>query len=352
MDLFFRKTVESYAWRRSIRLGIAVLLAVIVDHYFSSTHQFWGAIAALVTLTVSLGSPLRQSLFHYFIIFLGVITSSVLLLWISQPEIFYPLALLGGIVVWALLAVSHGGEINTLKIPLILGLILVIGFFSPLSGDPMDRIHDITLGAIVGLIVNLLVFPDQVDKKFQQNSIAYYQVLEIFFAEILRRFLSPMKEQPIQALSPVFSAQYSLLPFWALQPGFNPRLRKSHHYFLSNSIQLTETLFSLDALSTLVVDPAMLEIFRIPLEKYTKNTHELFKVLLAKLENKSNIDIQFVSEDFMTEIVELENIFKEKVSPSLEALSLTKEYIDLADFIRDLKAIRLILIRLVESVLS
>lgn|SRR3990167_712711 len=338
--------------RRAFRIALAVFLATWITHYFSRTEEYWIVISSLMVMKTSLGAPLREHLIRFIIILFCALFSSVVLVAVSNEIIFYVLVLLVFLVIWGLLAVSYELEPHILCPPLMMAALLLVAMLAPYDPASViyDRVHDIIMGAFVGTLVGLTVFPERIEMIFRKNVFDILTLFSTFFSMLMTKLVrqdefNATEESKLMAMMLKLAC---ITPSWVYHSAFNPGLRKSYRYFLSVVMQISDALFSLHYLSSSfhdVLPPLLAEAIM----SYAKTTQQLFDLIISRLGDEALL-VDFFSNDFVRDVTELERSLQDTFPTSLEFLSISKEAVTLTMLVRDLKELRMALVRVAESI--
>lgn len=281
-------------WRFSLKLAFAIFISLFANHYFSPTHQGWIVLCTVLVMLTATGSALYQGLLRY-LFFLGIVVFVTELF--SSPDLLF------------------------------------------------GRVYDVSLGAVIGIVINLLIFPDKVDVEFRHATLPLLKSYSDYFIAIVDSLLRPDPLAVDNAKKKVEDCLL-VLPSWVYEIGFDITLQKSYQYFLFKVDHVGEILFSMHYLARHSFDPLLIEKIQKPLEQCKAGVQQFFSALVTVLAlKKLNEGI----EDFAGDIAKLENNFRAAVPLSLELLDISKEYIYLAEFIYELKELRTILLKLVEA---
>ena len=341
----------SHLFRRAFRVALAIFIATWISHYFSKTEEYWIATSALMVMKTSLGAPLREHLIRFIVILVCVFFSSLVLA-ATHDIIFSVLLTVTFLVIWALLAVSFELEPTVLSPPLLIAAILLVAILSPYDSSMVvyNRVHDITTGALVGTLIGLLILPERIEVIFRNNIVAILTLYSSFFSMIIAKILqdeySPLEEKKL--MSAMMQSPRNT-PDWVYHSAFNPGLKKSYCYFLSTVIQVSDALFSLHYISKLLSTEIVMPLDQV-IKQYSKTTQQLFDLIISKMKDESLV-IDFSTSDFSNDVIELEKQLQEHFPMSLEFLSVSKESAFLAAYVRDLRELRMTLIRLAEGVM-
>ena len=290
---------ERFETRQAFIVGFAVLLAVIVNDYFSFSHAAWMVVGALIVAQLARGAPLRQSLIYCVVM-----------------------------LVFAILLPPY------------------------VIDATRNRLIDIGMGALIGVLFQQILFPMKIYPAFRVGVLPILRLLQndlqreiYFFSHQLSKqiYLQQSSERMIALLQ-----SDSLYPEWVYAVGFNPGLRAGFRFFLIQLESIVEIFFSLHALIGAVSDAIDLDVISSEIGVVLKNNEYLFGTLIDHLSEcksqKTNNSI-----DLTGDIVALENALEQCVPVSLELLTIAPSAMILIAIVRDLKDLREILLLLIES---
>lgn len=130
--------LENNTVRRLLRIFLALSIAVCVDFFYAKTPEHWVIISALLVMTTLTGSALLQGLIRFAVLFVMV---SVGVLLFSDAQLLY----------------AH--------------------------------CYDVTLGAVIGILVNVMVLPDRVGVEFRRAIIPVLKAYRDYVSAIIELIL-------------------------------------------------------------------------------------------------------------------------------------------------------------------
>ncbi len=273
------------------KLIIVILLSLLVSYYFALAREFLVPLTAILVMQTSAGNILRQGLQRFLLIILIVALASFLL---QSMALFYA------------------------------------------------RIYDVTLGAVIGILVNLFVFPLPVDALFREEVILILTAYRKYFSEIVSLLLKQKQENG----SLVVANALQNFPNWVYKSGFDVALREGYRHFLLRIEQVGDVLFSLHYIARYQFDARFLQEISEQLTQCAKNVEDYFSALIATLELKK------ISEgvtDFIDNITSMEKEFIDYSALSLELLDIAKEDVLFAEFVYGLRDLHSMLSKLTEA---
>jgi hypothetical protein len=343
------KYLKAYDLQRALSIGLAVVIAILVNTYLSYSKEYWIVLVAFLMGQTTRGTPLRQSLIFFLTILITLIIAT-LLMTIHQPTIID--SILGVIFIISSYMVYINWPLTnqTFFLIMLAAIILLLATLSPVKNEPVMqvRIIDAIIGAIIGILCAQFVFPINLRKEFSagvvptlKSLIEYSDVLTDNFIgqEHHLHQVAEMKSKVEMA----FQTQSGIYPAWVYELGFNPGLRSGLRFFLINLERLGEILFSMNFLLTRTVDFPIHDLTLTIADSMHKNT-ELLRTLV---EYFANNQLKHSEADFTGDIIELENALQKTVPGNLELLDLSPANITLTAFVRDVKDMRQILLQLV-----
>jgi uncharacterized membrane protein YgaE (UPF0421/DUF939 family) len=150
-------TTRSVAARNSVRTGVGLALAVAVTHLFPVQHGFWVVLGAMVVLgssALSTGTKVVQAVVGTAV---GVTVGALLIAAVGvDPPVLWsllPIAVFGAAYLPRLSFIA-GQAVVAMTVLIILNLIAPTGWQIGLL-----RIEDVAMGAGVGIVVSLLLWP-------------------------------------------------------------------------------------------------------------------------------------------------------------------------------------------------
>jgi len=294
MKLFFIK--------RLLSITLAFLISAVISYYFSKSEYYWMPIATLFVMQTSLGAPLRQGLLRFFLFLFTVIAGTGIILFIHPASfsIFYA------------------------------------------------RGYDISVGALIGIVSNLIIFPIHIDVLFRKELVLVLNSYANYLASILDLLLQKenAKEGAENKKQCVEKVVLQFSPTWVYTPGFSVDLRQGYRHFLVMTGRLEQILFSLHHIARHPFSPVFLKDMNSPLISYVDHANKILQAIVTLLNLKK---ITEALDDLSDEVRILEKEFQTQVPFSIELLSLSKDYIYFAALIADLKDFRKTLLFLAEA---
>ena len=124
---------SSFFLKRGISFAVSLLLALIVEYYFSFSHEYLVVITAVFVMFSQIGNVVMQGLQRLLLVVLLVI----LFTWIFNR-----------------------------------------------SGNLYPRIYDVAMGGAIGIAVNLFILPRKADKEFRTAILPLLRAYENYFNAI------------------------------------------------------------------------------------------------------------------------------------------------------------------------
>jgi uncharacterized membrane protein YccC len=150
--------IHSVVARNSLRTGVGLALAVAVSHLFPMLHGFWvvlGTMAVLASSALVTRTKMVQAVTGAAV---GVTVAAVLIaaFTIAPPALWslLPIAVFGSAYLLRLFSFAVAHAVTTLTTLIILDLMVPTGWRIGLL-----RIEDVAMGAGVGMVVSLLLWP-------------------------------------------------------------------------------------------------------------------------------------------------------------------------------------------------
>lgn len=277
-----------------LRIMLGLFLAFIVNRYYSFSHEWWLPLATFMVMLTDTGSAIYQGVIRYIVLLLVM----GMLSWIFKSDEWVHV-----------------------------------------------RAYDITLGALIGIVVNSAIFPDRVDVLFRQ---AVEPILKCYIAYLqsIIHLLLTQEKLPADKQKIRLEKALQKLPTWVYETGFDLALQKGHRYFVMKVNEVSEILFSMHHLARYPFSHELLEVITTPLSESGKKGEQFFHAL------NNALNLQFVSTefiDFYQEIENMENNFRKKVPLSVDVLDISKEYVYLIEFIYHFRELHDILIKMAEA---
>ncbi len=289
-----KKLIEVNAARHVFRVLCALSIAFILNYYVVRSMQGWLPFSTMMVMLTPTGSALYQGLLRFFIISGIVIVGSL---------IFPPIYLL------------H------------------------------MRMYYVAIGALVGILANIIILPDRVDYECRNAFVPVLKSYTYYFSAIVNLLL---KKNLLDAEREKIKVEKNLqkLPQWIYEAGFDVALQKGYRYFFMKVGQMGEILFAMHHLARYPFSDELLNAIREPLLQCIPCVEQFIFSLITILELKKLTEGIV---DFGAELAEIEEKFRVMVPPLLEVLEVEKDTVYLAEFIYDLRDFRSAMLRLTEA---
>ncbi len=291
-----KKLIKVNSVRHLTRILCALIIALIVNYLATGTQQGWLPFTTVVVMLTSTGSALYQGLWRFLFISIAVIAGSLIF---SSVHFLYA------------------------------------------------RMYDVVLGALIGILANLIILPDRVDVEYRLTFIpilkSYAKYFSALVSALINGNLTAVEQQKIMV-----EQHMQKLPVWIYEAGFDLALQKGYRYFFMKVSQIGEILFAIHHLVRFHYDKDLVDTIREPLLQCVLRVEQFIAALNTVLGLKK------LSEgllDFDAELAEIERRFKKRLPSDLEVASITttKEYVYLTEFLFDLRELRGALLRLTET---
>jgi hypothetical protein len=210
------------------------------------------------------------------------------------------------------------------------------------------RLSDISIGAVIGILVNLSIFPSRVDEEFRSSVIPmlniYSEYLTCIF-DLLFKGKDSLSNTQAQRINfeKIIQAQSAFFPMWVYESGLSVTLQPGHRHFLVMIERIGQILLSMHQIARQQIDDTLLQPMREPLITMRDQVKNIIQALVTVLNLKK---LHGPVSDLGGELEKLEEAYKTAVPLPIELLDMSKNYIYLAAFIQDLKDLRFALVRL------
>lgn len=286
--------LENNFLRRIIRLIFAFIVALLANYFFSKTMSYWLPIATLFVMLTRIGNALFQGVIRFFILVILIVMISVLF---------------GSGFAWKAI------------------------------------LYDITLGAMIGILMNVTVFPDRVNVAFRNSMIPILKSYKEYFGSIVDLLLQ-INLKKAELAKEKLEKQLNKMPDWVLEVGFDKRLQKGHRYFLIKSEQMCELLYAMHHLARYPFEKQKILKLRKPLLQCVKKVNHFFNALTTVMDLKKLTE---GVDDFAFEIKKIEKTFKKSIPLSTDLLDIEKDYVYLIEFIYHLNDLHDAMVKLASA---
>lgn len=209
------------------------------------------------------------------------------------------------------------------------------------------RLYDVCIGAIIGIIVNLVVFPRQVDRAFRLAILPILNAYKTYFIAVMDSLFKKEEESSIQKI--LLETELQHFPHWVYARGFDAGLKKGHQYFVMKMYHVAEILFALQHAARCSFDEEIYQAMHEPLSRCTTQITGYFDALISVFELKKitgGIDV----EEAARLLRELDEKFKSLLPKQLGWLDMAREDIAFYAVLTVLDDLQQALIKLGEAV--
>lgn len=280
--------------RRLASIFIALMVSLIVSYYLSMSHEYLIPVSALFVMLTSIGNPVYQGVKRFLFLMLIIIALSYLL---PPHQMVY------------------------------------------------QRIYDVSIGAVIGILVNLLVLPRRADSEFRVAMVPVLKSYQIYFNSIIGVIFnrSIEAEQKIKNSQGQLEYQIQQLPSWVNETGFDHRLKKGYQYFLLKTQYIAKILFAMHHAARATFDKETLTTTHDDFYTCVAKINEFFTALITVFELKK---LNEGVDDFEQQLRKLDNQFQTMLPINLELLDMENDLVCFYELIYGLNDLRSSLIKL------
>jgi len=287
-----RNVFESNQLRYFFSISIALVAALIINHYYAITNGFLIPLTAIYVMQTPIGNSFYQGMRRLILIFMLVAIASFI---VFSMRFFY--------------------------------LIM----------------HDVVIGAMMGVFANVIILPRRADIEFRKAVLSLVKGFNDYFMSNIDLLL---KNEVVDKGNATFETNFQTLPAWVYEAGFDNGLQVGYRFFLVKLEQITDVLFAMHHLARHDYDKELIAKIRLPLLQCAEEFSQFLSAILAVLELKKapeNVS------DLEKEVTELEKQFQAIVPLSLELLDMKRDYVYLSEFVFCFKDLRKLLMKLAEA---
>jgi hypothetical protein len=283
-----------HSLRQAVRILCALGIALVLNYYFLGEKQGWLPFTTVMVMLTTPGSALYQGLLRFFFI-AGIVTLGSFLM--SPIHLLYL------------------------------------------------RLYDISGGALIGILVNMSILPDRVDRECRHAFILVLKSYASYFSAIIHFVL---KINLMDAEREKIQVEKTLqkLPTWIYETGFDMTLQKSYRYFFMKIEQLSEILFAMHHVARSSFSQELLNTVQAPLLRCAARVESLISLIITVLDLK---ELKEGIVDFSTELEELEEKLQKMMPPLCEDEKATRDMLYLMEFMYGLQDLRNALLRLTDA---
>ncbi len=288
--------LKSNSNRYILSLMIALIFAVIINYLFAMTNCFLIPLVAVYTMQTSVGNSFYQGMKKFAIVMAIILVACLL---VYSIRLFY------------------------------------------------EMTHDALIGASIGIIANLILFPRMPDTEFREKIIPVIKIFNQFFSKISDQVLNydNNKFSNISMENALLS-----LPDWVYERGFNSALQTGYRFFLNKVEEISDILFSMHHLVRYQYDKELIAKIRPALLQYVEHVNQFFESVITVFELKIlSEEPRDLENKLEKEMSELQSQFFGIAPSSLELLDLKRDYVYLAAFIYNLRDLSKLLLKMGES---
>jgi hypothetical protein len=232
-------------------------------------------------------------------------------------------------------------------------LLMLVPF--KLSGNILfDRLHDVVLGGVIGMVAGLVIFPGRPDVDFRKGVIPVLRAYHLYITAITALFFQEENatidvDNKKAAIENALQSRQVFFPAWVYEKGFNISLREGHRHFLIRVEQMGQVLFAMNFTARYAVTPALLEKFRQPILKCVEDYKTIITDLITVLHKA---ELTTVNSAFAEDLTYLDNKFETEMAMPFELAETSPDYMHIASFIYGLRDLQTITAKLEDSLLA
>jgi hypothetical protein len=329
--------------RRALGSVLALLVALVCDHFYADTQYLWIPLITVLILLVSYDADIKQILQTFLIVVLSVLISA----WISKKIHNISSLFVVATTCFILCCLLEQMFYSFLFMPVACVLMLLV---TPLYGDAdlYALMHDVIVGGIIGVIARSLFYSGTLVTDFRQRAV----MLLNGYTHYLTAIGEVMLQQPdaaqhcAQQKVAVENLLQTEFPHWVYQRGFSPMLQQGHRHFLVRLEQIGEILFAMNYAARQGVTPDLLQELADPIAQSIAGVKTIIAALMVRLDTE-NFD-KPVS-DLHDEIKQLEDKYRQLIALPLELIDTSPDALTLTVFIYGLKDLQKNLIKIAEA---
>lgn len=338
---------NAYLWRYALSISVAILLAFAMNYFYSLSHGSWMVLSALCVSVATRGAPLRQGMMTLLALCAGLIVGALLMHVLGYS--FALLMILSLLCIFvAMLAMREPGTNDLwLPAPSVFFVICLLATLSMPQSELVQRIVDMGVGAVIGMVCVQWIFPSSVVDDFVAGVVPILKGLTGMSQAFVACYAPKPEPNLLHAKSIAVEKilEQRAYPTWAYEVGFNPGLRAGFRFFLLHLERLIEGLF---ALRVWVQQPVHLqdEALRVAIHESLQKNEELCAALWHYFANHT---YPAFTHDLTTDIESLEKCLQQLVPPKLALLEVSADYVTLTALVRQIKDNRRLLIQLLDT---
>ncbi len=266
---------------------VATLIALTAHFFLSRSHEGWLLIVTLLTMCTAPGCAVYQGLWRY---------------------------------IWA-------------------SIIIVALSFSVLShAFLVSRLSDATIGALIGIVINVMVFPDRADTQFREACIPVWNAYIDYFSSIVS--LLSRTENDIEQTKRKTIQSMTALPGWVYETGFDKTLKSGYCYVLMKTERVADLLLSMHYLVSASGSREMGCAIQEPCRRYADLMAEWMRSLTSVLALQP---IAMGVDDGLIALQLIEETLEKMKPPALAWAESFKDYLRYEEFVYCLRELRAIL---------
>lgn len=247
--------LDGLIFRRAVRSALVVFLSVLVYHFFQLTQGYWVTLTTLIVMQATIGATLRKGVQRFLGTLLGVAIASVLLLYIHNRMIIDVLVMIFIFLAYYCNPYNNLVNYGLVVIPLSISVVLMIDLMTPEKINAhiiLARFYDTVIGAVLGILGAVLIFPNKVKHQFESSKIYLdNQLLEYYKLIIDMLLTAPHAAEKARRKKIIIESallsdrQYYLERKYEMHWQFLSAQYQKEKLFLEKSEKIAQQLFSL-----------------------------------------------------------------------------------------------------------
>jgi hypothetical protein len=329
--------------RRALAAGFAVLIALLVDHFYASTQQFWIPLISVLITQVSYDADVKKALQSFVIVMASVFSAALCSKYLHYPSVLYFIA--GAVFVLCRILAKRFSALVLTPVAFIF-LLLATPMFG--DADMFSLLHDVVLGAFIGIAVRAIFFTSTLTFDFRQRIVlvlARYSEYLSAIGDVLLQIPGASARCQLQRTQ-LENVLQSDFPHWVYERGFNPILQQGHRHFLVRMEQLGEVLFALNFAVRHSVSPDLLAEFQAAITQSIAGVKRIIAAIIVRLRTEK---FDAPVSDLEDEIMQLEIAYRKFITIPLELIDTSKDAIALSAYLYGMKDMQRYLIKVADA---
>ncbi len=247
--------LRSSVFRRALRMALAMFVGTVIYYYAHLMQGFWVPLTVCIVMQLTTGGTLRKGLQRFVGTILGLLIGFLLVEWIHSLWVI-DLLLVVFLTLTYMTKAFNLVNYGIFVVPLSAMVAILVTFFVPHEANSLivARLYDTTIGAALGVVFTLLIFPTSLKPEIEKNNQHTLQLQQHYLQAILQHLLrhdnsEALLKQSFNQFTTALMENRRLYADWVYEVWFDSERKQTQQKFLKTTEKTGQALFALQELA-------------------------------------------------------------------------------------------------------